>query len=55
VKDKKKIFFWIAVIAITIVFNALRLVFAPNSSCGGYVFGILTMCACNVITALMYD
>ena len=54
-RDNKRIIYWIAIFGITIAFNALRLLFAPESSLGGYVFGVFSMCACNVATALMYD
>ena len=54
-KDKRNIIYWTAVVIITIVFNAIRLALWPDSSFGGYMMGVLDMCACNVVGAFVYE
>ena len=54
-KNKRNIIYWTAVIMITIVFTMIRLALCPDSSLGGYIIGVLDMCACNVVGAFVYD
>jgi hypothetical protein len=54
-KDCKSVIYWALIICVILVFNAIRLWLCPSSSFGGYVMGILTLCACNVATAFMYE
>lgn len=54
-KDYKSVIYWALIIGIIFVFNVIRLWLCQDSGFGGYVMGILTLCACNVVTAFMYE